>query len=546
MSLVYRVLGVGAALTLLAGCGGGGNHAAALPPSGASAQSKARVPATFKVIIPPKSTSTTGATRTPKFISPSTQSIAIAVNGDPAVAQNITTGGANCNTPTVISPTTCTVTFNAPVGNDAFVITTYDQPNSGPPPFAGNILSQASFSQNIVAGQANVVNVSLGGFPVSLTVSPLPDSPYLIGSTTSGFTSYFTEAHHVAVLSYDADNNPIVGTGVPSLSVVGTAGLTVTAPSAGASQNVFTVQNAAFNTSESLTVTATPATGSGPGANVLTQVVPVNTKHIVVSIVSRGTTTGTLNVYNDDTSAPVRTLALDDNPTGFFTDNQGDAVIPMQCSTVEVFTGAATTPTYTLTLNVTNPRSGCSDHESNIYIANGGNTVLEFPNGGANTNTTAYTATLSAPQGCVIDVDDSLWVLNNDATLSHFPAGSNTNDQHFALSGGVTTGQAFSLGIDRAGDLFVGYGTGTHAAVQVYPKGSQTAAFEVATLSNDDPSGNAVDIGGSLWVGNFTAGSVERFGAPITAASVGNAVTYSGTGTQIKLDVTPKALPTTP
>lgn len=544
MSLVYRVLGVGAALVVLAGCSGGGNHAAALPASGGSSQSKARVPATFKVIIPPKSTTTASATRTPKYISPSTLSIAISVNGDPAVAQDITTGGPNCNTPTVISPTTCTVTFNAPPGNDQFTITTYDQPNTGSPPFTGNILSQTTFTQMINAGVANVVTATLGGFPATLTVSPLTDSSYLIGSTLSGFTSYFTEAHHIAVVTYDADNNPIVGTGSPTLGVVGTAGLTVTAPAAGASQNVFTVQNAAFNTSEMLTVTATPATGSG--GNVLTQAIPVNTKHIVVSIVSRGTTTGTLNVYNDDTAAPVRTLALNDNPTGFFTDNQGDAVIPMQGSTVEVFTGAATTPTYTLTLNITNPRSGCSDHESNIYIANGGNTVLEFPNGGANTNSNAYTATLNAPQGCVIDVDDSLWVLNNDATLSHFPAGSTTNDQHFALSGGVAAGQAFSLGIDRAGDLFVGYGTGTHAAVQVYPKGSQTAAFELATLSNDDPSGNAVDIGGSLWVGNFTAGSIERFGAPITAASVANAVTYSGAGTQIKLDVTPKALPTTP
>src|SRR5581483_10333818 len=126
MSLVYRVLGVGAALAVLAGCSGG-NHATALPPSAGSPSSKARVPAVFKIIIPPKST-TSSQTRSPKYISPSTQSISIAVNGNPPVVQNITTGGPGCDTPTVISPTTCTVTVNAPPGNDSFVITTYDQP----------------------------------------------------------------------------------------------------------------------------------------------------------------------------------------------------------------------------------------------------------------------------------------------------------------------------------------------------------------------------------------------------------------------------------
>lgn len=547
MSLVYRVLGVGATLIVLAGCGGGGNHAAALPPSGGGPQSTARVPVSFKVIIPPKSTSSASATRTPKYISPSTQSISIGVNGNTPVAQNITTGGPNCNTPTVISPTTCTVTVNAPPGTpDTFVITTYDQPNSGGPPFAGNILSQSSFNQNIIAGQANVVNVSLGGYPSSMTVSPLSDSPYLVGSTASGFTSYFTEAHHIAVVTYDADNNPIVGTGAPALGVVGTAGLTVTAPAAGASQNVFTVQNAAFNTSETLTVTATPAAGSG--ASVLTQVIPVNTKHIVVSIAARGVTTGTLNVYDDNTAAAVRTIALSDNPTGFFTDNLGDSVIPMQGSTVQVFSGGATTPTYTLSNGVSTPRSGCSDHEGNLYITNGGSTVIEFPSGGGgNTASALYSAAMSTPVDCVIDVDDSLWVLNNgDASLTHFPAGSTTNDLHFTLSGGIAAAQAFSLGIDRFGNLYVGYGTGTHAAVQVYPKGSQTAAFEVATTANDDPSGTVVDIGGSLWVGNFLAGTTERFAAPVTASSTGNAVSFTAPGTNIKLDVTPKALPTTP
>jgi len=463
------------------------------------------------------------------------------VNAGAAVVQNITTGSPGCDTPTVISPTTCTVTVNAPPGNDAFVISTFDQQNA-----AGNMLSALSFSQTINPGVANIVNVSLGGIPVSLTVTPMPDSPYLVGSTTSGFTSYFTEAHHIAVLSYDADNNPIVGTGVPALSVTGTSGLAITAPVAGTSQNVFTVQNAAFNTTEKLTVTATPV--SGTGTNPLTVNVPVSTKHIIVTVLDAAG--ATLHVYNDDTATPAQTVAVSGGATGFFTDNQGDAVVTFGTS-VSVYTGNPLTATYTVSTNLTAARSGCSDHESNIYIANGtgpgGSSVIEYPTGGANTVTNTYSTSLNTPIACVVDVDDSLWVLNNgDSTVTHFAAGG-TGVSGTPISTGIAAADAFSLGIDRAGDLYVGFGTGTNAGVQVYPPGATTPAFTLATNAQSDfPSGNSVDIGGSLWVGNFTAGTVERFGAPITSTSPGVAVPYTGTGTNIKLDVTPKALPTTP
>jgi hypothetical protein len=549
MSLVYRVLGVGAALTILAGCGaGGGNHAAALPPTGGSVQSKARVPATFKVVVPPKTTATS-VTRSPKFISPSTQSIVISVtdsSGTTVAAQNITTSGPGCNTPTVISPTTCSVTFNAAPGTDTFVITTYDQPNSGSGPFNGNILSESTFTFTIVAGQPNVVTATLGGVPKALTVTPLPDSPYLIGSTTSGFTSYYTQPQHVAIVSYDADNNPIVGTGAPALGMVATAGLTVTAPAPGTSQNVFTVQNFAFNSSETLTVTATPTADSG--AATLTQVIPVTTKHIVVYIGGL-TVPPAVFVYHDDNTTPVRSITLPGTPAGVFVDNQGDIIVPQTNNTIVVYAGTATSPTYTLTTNVNNPQSGCVDHESNVYVANGNNDVLQFPAGGANTVLQDYVTELNAPISCVVDADDSLWVLNNgDSTVTHFPAGSTTPNQHFAITG-APTNIPWSIGIDRASNLYIGYADSgqTVAAVQIYPKGSQTAAFQLPTVAGDLPAGTVVDIGGALWVGNFNASSavIQRFASPVTATSSPSVINFQGGLQGIRLEVVPKALPTT-
>ncbi|HEY4440379.1 MAG TPA: hypothetical protein VGN14_07960, partial [Candidatus Elarobacter sp.] len=127
--------------TLIAGCGG--SQGARAVPSGGTPANGGVPNAVFRLVIPTRPDGTSSTRRVPKYVSPSTQSLSIAVNGGTPAAQTIQTSGPNCTTPTVISPTTCDLPISAPVGNDTFTIVTYDQPNSGAPPYAGNVLSNA-------------------------------------------------------------------------------------------------------------------------------------------------------------------------------------------------------------------------------------------------------------------------------------------------------------------------------------------------------------------------------------------------------------------
>lgn len=519
----------------IAGCAGASQM---LPMSRTAAPSDKGVSTTFSIIVPRAVGSTTAAARTPRYVSPSTKSISIAVNSGTATAQNIGTNGPNCTTPTVISPTTCTVTFNAPPGNDTFTVATYDQPNSGNPPFNGSILSQTTFTFTVLAGQANAISATLGGFPRFLTIASLPDSPYLIGSTSSGFTSYGSHAHNIAVISYDADNNPIVGLGAPTLNVAGSAGIAVTAPAAGASSNVWQIGNVAFGTSETLTLTATPTAGSGGAA--VKQIVPVLTKHRALYVASRTDTM--IDVYNDDTLTPVRQIALPAQPNGIAVNAIGDILVSMANNTISVYQGSSTTPN-PLLLTDNNPShiaGACTDQLGSFYVANGTNNETLFESSTYGTNgfngyTARYTSGENNPIACAVDSDNSLWVLNaGDSTLTHYPRNSGTSnsnsasttpDQQWILTGGTSIHPS-GLAIDRLGNLYVAYSSATSSAVQVYWKGTRTAAFALATSSGDVPVGVSVDMTGALWVGNQTGGSIQLFPGYVTASSVPTSPAY--------------------
>ena len=181
----------GMALTfalLLTACGGGGGSTgfAQLPvaqppaPNGSATQS---VAVRFSIAIPTPSPAT--ARRQPAYVSSSTQSASIAVNG---------------GTPTVVNcTTTCSGTIDAAVGSDTFAVNLYDATNGG-----GNLLSTGSLTQTIVADQANNVNVTFNGVVKSLAVS----------LSTTHVTPGTAGSVGVTVTALDADGNTIVGPGV--------------------------------------------------------------------------------------------------------------------------------------------------------------------------------------------------------------------------------------------------------------------------------------------------------------------------------------------
>ena len=176
---------------LLAGCGGasGASGPATLPPS---APAKT-VDASLTITIPTNATQNTQ--RNPNFVSPSTQSLTVAVNGGAPQEFDVVGSAARC----FGTPLTCTVHVAAPIAiapaTDSFAVTLYDAVKAG-----GNSLGSGTGSGSItVAG--GTINVTVDGVVHSVTMVPVTPSitPRVPSSTT------------LTITAKDADGNVIGG-----------------------------------------------------------------------------------------------------------------------------------------------------------------------------------------------------------------------------------------------------------------------------------------------------------------------------------------------
>lgn len=186
-----RILSVVCALVLSAcsGAGGGasgGGGGVSLPPSHLD------LAQTMFVFAPMKQSASRA-----KYVTASVASVTISLNtvngsAPPAgltttVTTNITLSACPCNVP---GP-------SVPPGSDAFTLATYDSANGG-----GNVVSKATATYTITAGQTNSNTITLNGVPASLSITGLP-------AATAG--TPFGSAQAFAVAAKDADGNTILG-----------------------------------------------------------------------------------------------------------------------------------------------------------------------------------------------------------------------------------------------------------------------------------------------------------------------------------------------
>jgi hypothetical protein len=120
----------------------------------------------------------------PATISPSTQSVSIAVNGGTASLFNATPSSPNCSAGS--TGTTCTFAVNAPIGADTFTVVTYSSTAGG-----GTPLDSGTAVVNIVAGKANSPHVNLGPVVTSNADSGMGSLRYAVGSANPGDTIMF-------------------------------------------------------------------------------------------------------------------------------------------------------------------------------------------------------------------------------------------------------------------------------------------------------------------------------------------------------------------
>ncbi len=182
-----RVACVVACGLALSGCGGGGGSSA--PSPHVSAQQAGRV-----VLAIPAATPASVA-RTPKYISPSAVSIAIAVAGAATIVADISPSSPDCTT--TQSGRSCTIPLVAPAGHDTFTFTQYAAANA-----TGAVLGTGTATLTVVAGTPFVLGATLNGTvgSVALALGTIPP----IG--TPGSTT-------LTVTAEDAAGNVIIGPG---------------------------------------------------------------------------------------------------------------------------------------------------------------------------------------------------------------------------------------------------------------------------------------------------------------------------------------------
>jgi hypothetical protein len=201
--MTFRVFALLASIGVLAGCGGGGSHAvpSTASSSAGSGTTGAQGTARFSLTIPNASAAPAGARRA-AFVSPSTLSGTIAVNGGPVTELDLSLASPNCTT--ISGGRACLISVAAPIGaSDTFTLVLYSGAFTGGV-HTGTALSGASnFTSAVTEGVSNVTKpLILGGIPFLVDVA-------VNGTLVAGTPATVP----VVITAYDASNNVIVGAG---------------------------------------------------------------------------------------------------------------------------------------------------------------------------------------------------------------------------------------------------------------------------------------------------------------------------------------------
>jgi hypothetical protein len=203
--MTRRVIPAFFLFAILAGCGGGGSsslpqtHAA--PVLGGTRSGPQNV--VVSIAVPAAAGGAAALKRGPLYVSAGSQSASIAVNGGTPVIASLAAGSSNC-TPATGTSRTCSVTVAAPVGTDTFTEILYPSTNG-----TGTPLSQNQSTFTIVAGKANVVNMTLNGVVASIALSLDTPAPPLGKAATIPLHVTMNDASGATIIGSDPFVNAI-------------------------------------------------------------------------------------------------------------------------------------------------------------------------------------------------------------------------------------------------------------------------------------------------------------------------------------------------
>jgi hypothetical protein len=502
----------------VAGCGGGST----LPGSASSPAADRTGKAVFRILVPKRKKHAQG----PAFVSPSTQSLAIAIAGPTNVNTTLGLTPSSTGCSQTFAGTACSFSEQIAPGSYTATVTSYDGPNG-----TGKVLSAAQgVAFTVVAAASNQVNLTLSGVPQSLQIVPATSFSAL--NLQGVYDLYGTAAHRFFVDAFDADGNAIVGPGSPSFSVAVTHGslvVTVGEPIASA-PNAFTITPpvAYVAGTQQLTVTATYAPGlsngcAQPGAN-CTATLTVDMQELVAAAGNNA-----LTIYPMGQTRALATITYAVNfPNGIAFDAAGDLFIA-NCLTgcgngTSVDNVAVYTPPYTglpvvITTGVNTPQTVAVNASGDLFVANcvqcgpGGGTdnVAEYapPFTAASSPLATLTNGIGAPQALAFDASANLFVANCPASCAPPFNGNDTVTKYsppYTGAPAATIGSGLLNGpnliaLDGSGNLFVSDVNNNNVVEFLSPTYPTLTAVTISNGINA-PQGLALDATGDLFVAN--------------------------------------------
>lgn len=480
--------------------------AAVSSPNGAQRQS-------VQLVIKVPARTTAGAQRRPAYVSPATQSITVAITGSATqtVTANLTPTSSGCTS--TLATTTCTLSLSLAPGTYTATVSTYDGVNG-----TGSVLSAGqAVNFAVVAGQANMISLTLNGIPHTLLVSPQDAAAH--ATDTTDVVLYGIFAAHLLAIALDADGNIIVGPGSPAFTVSHTSGTTYTiANPTTTSPNTFTLTPASSATAGSFTLTASysDATCSQTGAvctlsfNATTHLQPLmveNDTNIKVYAPPYTGTPVTLSGYSG-TAGLAGVGAFDSAGDLFVSDNAGhdlDEYTPP-------YTGA---PISVGGGSISDPIGVVIAPDGIVFVASFTSNAVDAYAPPYTSRSPAFTITsgVNGPDMLAMDA-------NGDLFVSNFRGGNVTEyappytSAPAATAGGVSN--PLQIAVDGAGDLFVlpVSGSAVYAFAPPY-SGSPT------TITAGVSSASAIGTGpgNALFVGQSGTNRVDRYVSPYTAVA---------------------------
>ena len=487
-----RLLTFASLVALLAGCAGTAMQSTpATSPAGGDLKLRRTGIATIRIRVPKK---VRRAGRVPKYVSPATKGMTIAVGGPTSVNVTVAltpsaTGCTSTSTNTIcqlaLTLTACPTSANCYTAT----IKTYDKVSCTTGctiPGGANELSAAqTVPFHVAAGGSTAIPLTLSGIPASIVAAPLDVFTLAQSYPGSGYGTIVELVglgpHAVIVQALDPDGNIIVGPGSPAFTITdakarprGIPPITVTIAPLPGWPTAFTL---------------TPQSTYGAG------LAPLTITATYAGQPTDGCAQAGANCFAPLTASMAEMLVVADSTGGF---GQGQ---------VRLFALGDSKALAQLTTGINDPVALAADPNGNIFIGNGtGQSVVEYPAASTTRSARTFSGLPAQPViSLAADPSGNVYVGTSAGggvgAVNEFGASGN------APIGGITVGGPVSMTCDANGRLYVA-DSSSHSLREY-----DSLVLKVNVTGFGGPSAVAVGSGATpeVYVADAAGGALWRF-----------------------------------